>query len=105
MNRYIIFITYYKSQTIYSVDPKDYSWDTRFSLPKMRIEGNYHMQGRILVIPLNGHGKCFFEPSKFCLKINNTTYSCVYFTSSKVYFKIIGIGMPQERRRTPEGEI
>lgn len=47
-----------------SVSPKDYSWDTRFSLPKMRIEGNYHMQGRILVIPLNGHGRCFFEPSK-----------------------------------------
>lgn len=33
-------------------------------VPKVRIEGNYHMQGRILVIPLNGHGKCFFEPSK-----------------------------------------
>lgn len=33
-------------------------------VPKIRIDGNYHMQGRILVIPLNGHGKCWFEPSK-----------------------------------------
>lgn len=31
----------------------------------MRLEGNYHMRGRILVIPLNGRGKCFFEPSEF----------------------------------------
>lgn len=47
------------------VNPIDYSWETKLLIPKIRIEGNYHMQGRILVIPLNGHGKCFFEPSKF----------------------------------------
>lgn len=32
---------------------KDYSWYTQVKLPKMRLEGNYHMMGRILVIPLN----------------------------------------------------
>lgn len=46
------------------VSAEDYSWETQLFLPKIRIEGNYHMQGRILVIPLNGHGKCWFEPSK-----------------------------------------
>lgn len=46
-------------------------------VPKIRIDGNYHMQGRILVIPLNGHGKCWFETS------NNVIYSygCGLFSS------------------------
>lgn len=35
------------------VSSKDYSWTTNVYLPKMRLEGNYHMMGRILVIPLN----------------------------------------------------
>lgn len=35
------------------VSDKDYSWVTTITLPKMRLEGNYHMNGRILVIPLN----------------------------------------------------
>lgn len=35
------------------VNPKDFSWITTVKLPKMRLEGNYHMNGRILVIPLN----------------------------------------------------
>lgn len=47
------------------VDKKDYHWETQIFLPKMRIEGNYHMQGRILVIPLNGRGKCLFEPCEY----------------------------------------
>lgn len=66
------------------VSSKDYSWVTTVKLPKMRLEGNYHMMGRILVIPLNvrnyliklldaklnascvfqGRGKCWFEPSE-----------------------------------------
>lgn len=35
------------------VSSKDYSWVTTIKLPKLRLEGNYHMMGRILVIPLN----------------------------------------------------
>jgi hypothetical protein len=35
------------------VSSKDYSWITTVRLPKLRMEGNYHMNGRILVIPLN----------------------------------------------------
>lgn len=49
----------------FRVSSKDFSWETTIKLPKMRLEGNYHMRGRILVIPLNGRGKCFFEPSEF----------------------------------------
>lgn len=35
------------------VNSKDFGWITTVNLPKMRLEGNYHMMGRILVIPLN----------------------------------------------------
>lgn len=35
------------------VNSKDYSWVTTIKLPKLRLEGNYLMMGRILVIPLN----------------------------------------------------
>lgn len=55
---------YILNKIICRVNPIDYSWETHLFVPKIRIEGNYHMQGRILVIPLNGHGKCWFEPSK-----------------------------------------
>jgi Haemolymph juvenile hormone binding protein (JHBP) len=39
------------------VSSKDYSWITISKIPKIRIEANYQMNGRVLVIPLNvGHG-------------------------------------------------
>ncbi|XP_031333010.1 circadian clock-controlled protein-like [Photinus pyralis] len=43
------------------VDPKDYDFYTKLHLPKLRIDGNYVLLGRILVIPLQGRGKCWFE--------------------------------------------
>lgn len=47
---------------IFSINPTDYSSVTKFYIPKIRIEGHYRMQGRILVLPLVGSGKCWFEP-------------------------------------------
>lgn len=35
------------------LDFKDYSWVTKFKIPKMRLEADYRMKGQILVIPLN----------------------------------------------------
>lgn len=35
------------------VSKKDYSWLTKVHIPKMRLEGMYNMNGRILLIPLN----------------------------------------------------
>lgn len=62
----ILFFCFFPSSLyqFFRVNPVDYSWETHLMVPKIRIDGNYHMQGRILVIPLNGHGKCWFEPSK-----------------------------------------
>lgn len=80
------------------VSSKDYSWLTTLTLPKLRLEGNYHMQGRILVIPLNvstrwvsscnyalimqpcifqGRGKCYFEPCECApVTLKRRMFSC-----------------------------
>lgn len=47
----------------------DFSWVTNINLPKIRIEGIYTMKGRILILPLNGRGKCWLEPSEFDLPL------------------------------------
>ncbi|KAL7024680.1 hypothetical protein ACKWTF_013161 [Chironomus riparius] len=67
-----------KTKVLENYVNKDYSWYTQVKLPKMRLEGNYHMMGRILVIPLNGRGKCWFEPSNMDIK---------FFTKTKLYTK------------------
>ncbi|XP_055614722.1 protein takeout-like isoform X2 [Uranotaenia lowii] len=80
------------------VSSKDYGWETHIRLPKMRLEGNYHMQGRILVIPLNGHGKCWFEPSDMDIIMKTTNKLLekdghVYYnvTATKVDYTISGL--------------
>lgn len=60
------------------VSSKDFSWITTCKIPKIRIDADYQMKGRILLIPLNGQGKCFFEPTKMKVKI---------FTTTKLYAK------------------
>lgn len=42
-----------RTKVVENIVNKDFSWVTIVKLPKMRLEGNYHMMGRILVIPLN----------------------------------------------------
>lgn len=80
------------------VSNKDYSWETHIRLPKMRLEGSYHMQGRILVIPLNGHGKCWFEPSGMDIVMKTTNLldirnGHVFYnvTNTKVDYTINGL--------------
>uniref|UniRef100_A0A182IM11 Uncharacterized protein n=1 Tax=Anopheles atroparvus TaxID=41427 RepID=A0A182IM11_ANOAO len=68
------------------VSNKDYGWETHIRLPKMRLEGNYHMQGRILVIPLNGHGKCWFEPSGMDIIMRTTT--TLYQKNGHVFYNV-----------------
>ncbi|KAH8383773.1 hypothetical protein KR009_010409 [Drosophila setifemur] len=43
------------------VSKKDFGWQTKLYLPKMRLDGKYEMAGRILLIPLSGSGKIFIE--------------------------------------------
>ncbi|KAH8311346.1 hypothetical protein KR044_005735 [Drosophila immigrans] len=43
------------------VSKKDFHWQTKIFLPKMRLDAKYKMQGRILLIPLSGEGNMFIE--------------------------------------------
>lgn len=45
----------------FRVSKKDFGWQTKLFLPKMRLDGKYDMAGRILLIPLSGSGKIFIE--------------------------------------------
>ncbi|XP_036213712.2 circadian clock-controlled protein daywake [Bactrocera oleae] len=55
------------------VSQKDYSWITRIFLPKMRLDANYKMEGRILLIPLRGSGKMFIEIENLDIKLYTKT--------------------------------
>lgn len=46
------------------VDPETYDFYTKLTLPRLRIDGDYELLGRILVIPLRGKGSCWFDASK-----------------------------------------
>lgn len=35
------------------VDSNNFTWITKFKIPKLRLEADYRMKGQILVIPLN----------------------------------------------------
>lgn len=52
-----------------SVDPVTHDFHTQLKLPRLRIDGNYELFGKILVIPLQGKGKCWFDASKLLLYI------------------------------------
>ncbi|XP_026280271.1 uncharacterized protein LOC113207790 [Frankliniella occidentalis] len=45
-----------------TVDPETYSFVTKLRIPKLRIDGEYSLRGRVLLLPLQGHGTCWFEP-------------------------------------------
>ncbi|PNF31865.1 hypothetical protein B7P43_G07913 [Cryptotermes secundus] len=45
-----------------NVNLEDYGFTTRLKIPKLRIEGLYTVNGRILVLPLTGHGDAWLEP-------------------------------------------
>nr|CAD7446978.1 unnamed protein product [Timema bartmani] len=44
------------------VDYRTFSFTTEMTVPKMRVEGNYTLQGKILLLPLVGKGNAWFEP-------------------------------------------
>ncbi|KAG4072889.1 hypothetical protein HA402_002632 [Bradysia odoriphaga] len=82
------------------VSPADYSWTTRLHLPKLRIEGQCDMRGRILLLRLGGSGKCWVEPSGLDVIVNKKTvlyekFDHIFFniTDFKVEFEISGLKM------------
>lgn len=51
------------------VDGKTYDFYTRVRVPNIRIEGTYDLKGKILLIPLVGRGRCWFEPTNMTIDI------------------------------------
>ncbi|KNC20584.1 hypothetical protein FF38_00427 [Lucilia cuprina] len=43
------------------VSKKDFSWLTKIFIPKFKLEGHYKMDGRVLLLPLNGEGHFVIE--------------------------------------------
>ncbi|XP_037825567.1 protein takeout-like [Lucilia sericata] len=43
------------------VSKKDFSWLTKIFMPKFKLEGHYKMDGRVLLLPLNGEGHFVIE--------------------------------------------
>ncbi|KAK9754941.1 Calponin family repeat [Popillia japonica] len=54
-----------------NVDSKTYDFYTELSLPRLRIDGNYKLLGRILVIPLKGAGTCWFDAKNLDITVRN----------------------------------
>lgn len=42
-------------------------------IPRLTIHGDYKMKGKILVLPIQGHGKCNFTIGKFIIPTTITT--------------------------------
>ncbi|XP_060524232.1 uncharacterized protein LOC132700735 [Cylas formicarius] len=57
--------------TFNSVDPETYDFYTKLHLPRLRIDGNYDLLGRILVIPLRGKGVCWFDASDLNIDVKS----------------------------------
>ncbi|XP_067619302.1 protein takeout [Eurosta solidaginis] len=55
------------------VSKKDYSWETKIYIPKLRLDGHYKMAGKILLIPLNGAGRMFIEIDKLNILMRTKT--------------------------------
>lgn len=60
----------------------------------MRFEAEYNIEGNILLAPVNGHGKCWFEPKNLdvTLRISNGLYEKGGF----VFFNITGTEVQYE---------
>lgn len=81
-----------------TVDPKNYDWVTKLRLPRLRIDGNYVLLGRILVIPLRGKGKCWFEAKDLDILVKSDVdlykkdnFNFYNVTDVHVKFKIGGL--------------
>ncbi|XP_037956596.1 uncharacterized protein LOC119686165 [Teleopsis dalmanni] len=80
------------------VYPKDFSWKTTFVLPVMKLQGDYNLIGRILLIPLNGRGQVFLDADNMTIIMHSKTrlyekagFTFYNVTNCDVDFKIDGL--------------
>ncbi|KAI4458915.1 hypothetical protein MML48_6g00006193 [Holotrichia oblita] len=72
-----------------NVDSKTYDFYTELSLPRLRIDGNYKLLGRILVIPLKGAGTCWFDAKNLDITVRNIVN--LEEQDGFHFFRIVGI--------------
>ncbi|XP_028157583.1 circadian clock-controlled protein-like [Ostrinia furnacalis] len=70
------------------VDGKTYDFYTKVRVPKIRIEGTYDLKGKILLIPLVGRGKCWFEPTNMTIDIVSDVK--LYEKEDFLFFNVTG---------------
>lgn len=72
-----------------SVHPSNFDFHTKMYYPLLRIEGIYEMEGRILVLPMKGKGKCWFEPSNISIVAN--TDADLYEKDGHHFYNVTGV--------------
>ncbi|XP_032593499.1 protein takeout [Drosophila grimshawi] len=75
----------------FRVSKKDFSWQDHIYIPKMRIDGNYKMLGRVLIIPLHGSGTLFIEIDELNIFMNATTR--IYEKGGYTFFSAIAVSV------------
>ncbi|KAM8704963.1 hypothetical protein ACLKA7_009424 [Drosophila subpalustris] len=71
------------------VSKKDFSWQTKIYLPKLRLDAKYKMLGRILLIPLNGSGNIFLEIEDLNMLVLTKTQ--LYEKGGFTFYNITGV--------------
>ncbi|PSN37326.1 hypothetical protein C0J52_20877, partial [Blattella germanica] len=59
------------------VDFNTYGFTTQMMIPKLTIEGNYTLNGRVLVLPIQGKGDAHFEPEQSTNEYLNSNWKTV----------------------------
>ncbi|XP_055923692.1 protein takeout-like [Eupeodes corollae] len=71
------------------VSKKDFSWETTLLVPKLRIDGHYKMEGKILVVPLQGNGEMFIECDDLTIKMHTKTR--LYEKGGFTFYNVTGV--------------
>ncbi|XP_017042201.1 circadian clock-controlled protein daywake isoform X2 [Drosophila ficusphila] len=68
---------------------KDYSWKTTFTLPEMKLQADYSLFGRILLIPLNGKGQVFLDAENMTVTMHTKTR--LYSKGGFTFYNVTGL--------------
>ncbi|ALC45587.1 CG17189, partial [Drosophila busckii] len=77
-----------------SVSKKDFNWQTKIYLPKMRLDAKYVMAGRILLIPLSGAGNIFIEIENLDIMMYTKTH--LYEKGGYTFYNVTAVSVKLE---------
>ncbi|ALC45585.1 CG14259, partial [Drosophila busckii] len=76
------------------VSKKDFSWQTKIYLPKLRLDGNYKMAGRILLIPLMGAGRILLDIKNLDIMMYTKTH--LYEKGGYTFYNVTAVSVKLE---------